>query len=76
MQRKVIISCAVAGSADTPGRNPVVAVKFLTSGNGIRVTLVGRKTVRCLGVSILLLDVDVFMRRVGNILDCWLETMN
>jgi hypothetical protein len=24
----------------------------------------------------LLLDVDVFMRRVGNILDCWLETMN
>src|ERR1700740_220130 len=26
MQRKVIISCAVTGSADTPGRNPAVPV--------------------------------------------------
>jgi uncharacterized protein (DUF849 family) len=26
MQRKVMISCAVAGSADTPGRNPAVPV--------------------------------------------------
>src|SRR5262245_42631850 len=26
MQRKVMISCAVTGSADTPGRNPAVPV--------------------------------------------------
>ncbi len=26
MQRKVMISCAVTGSADTPGRNPGVPV--------------------------------------------------
>src|ERR1700745_557117 len=26
MQRKVIISCAVTGSADTPGKNPAVPV--------------------------------------------------
>ncbi len=26
MQRKVIISCAVTGAADTPGRNPAVPV--------------------------------------------------
>jgi uncharacterized protein (DUF849 family) len=26
MQRKIIISCAVTGSADTPGRNPAVPV--------------------------------------------------
>jgi uncharacterized protein (DUF849 family) len=26
MQRKVIIACAVTGSADTPGRNPAVPV--------------------------------------------------
>ena len=26
MQRKVMISCAVTGSADTPGKNPAVPV--------------------------------------------------
>src|SRR2546422_14038 len=26
MQRKVMVSCAVTGSADTPGRNPAVPV--------------------------------------------------
>ena len=26
MQRKVIISCAVTGSADSPGKNPAVSV--------------------------------------------------
>ena len=32
MQRKVMISCAVTGSADTPGRNPAVPAPLQQRG--------------------------------------------
>ena len=44
MQRKVMISCAVTGSADTPGRNP--ALPF-----GSRIMRTGRKIVSVIGMT-------------------------